>query len=300
MRKNLILLPLLFVIIFSSCSYYDNKTVTVDFKEQKSGNPPSKPDSEPVYVAIASMTSPKVTYKYYSDLVHYISRKINRPILVKQKKTYEEVNELLKDGSVDFAFICSGAYIEIKKKNLVYLLVAPVIDGKTTYNAFIITQKNNNIHSFLGLKGKSFAYTDPLSNTGKLYPSWLLKKWGFANKRFFSKTVYTYAHDESIQMVNRGIVDGASVHSLIYNYIAAFEPEEEKNIKIIDTSQNFGMPPVVTPVSLSKEKYDMYQSVFLNIDKDSIGRAILKKLKIDKFVNVSDTIYNSVRKLKGL
>lgn len=300
MRKNLILLPILFVIIFSSCSYYNNKAVTVDFKEQKSGNPPSKPDSEPVYVAIASMTSPKVTYRYYSDLLHYISRKIDRPILVKQKRTYEEVNKLLKDGSVDFAFICSGAYISIKKKNLVYLLVVPVIDGKTTYNAFIITQKDNNIHSFLDLKGKSFAYTDPLSNTGKLYPSWLLKKLGFANKRFFSKTVYTYAHDESIQMVNRGIVDGASVHSLIYNYIAAFEPEEERNIKIIDTSQNFGMPPVVTPVSLSKEKYDRYKSVFLNIDKDSAGRAILKKLKIDKFVNVSDTIYNSVRKLKGL
>ncbi len=294
------MLPLLFVMTISSCSYYDNKAVTVDFKEQKSGNPPSKPDSEPVYVAIASMTSPKVTYRYYSDLVHYISRKINRPILVKQKKTYEEVNKLLKDGSVDFAFICSGAYVNIKRKNLVYLLAVPVIDGKTTYNAFIITQKNNNIHSFMDLKGKSFAYTDPLSNTGKLYPSWLLKKLGFNKKHFFSKTVYTYAHDESIQMVNRGIVDGASVHSLIYNYIAAFDPEEVKNIKIIDTSQNFGMPPVVTPVSLSKEKYDMYQSVFFNIDKDSVGRAILKKLKIDKFVEVSDTIYKSVRKLKDL
>jgi len=300
MRKDLILLPLLFVIVFSSCSFNDNKAVTVDFKEQKSGNLPSKPGSEPVYVAIASMTSPKVTYKYYSDLLHYISRKINRPIMVKQKKTYEDVNKLLKDGSVDFAFICTGAYIEIKKKNQVFLLVVPLIDGKTTYNAFIIAQKNNNIHSFSDLKGKSFAYTDPLSNTGKLYPSWLLKKSGFAKGHFFSKTVYTYAHDESIQMVNRGIVDGASVHSLIYNYIAAFEPEEVKNIKIIDTSQNFGMPPVVTPVSLSKEKYDLYQSVFLNIDKDSVGRVILKRLKIDRFVNVSDTIYESARKLKDL
>ncbi len=300
MHKNLILLPLLFVVIFSSCSYYDNKTVTVDFKEQKSGNPPSKSGYEPVYVAIASMTSPKVTYRYYSDLLHYISEKINRPILVKQKKTYEEVNKLLKDGSVDFAFICTGAYIEIKRKNLVFLLAVPVIDDKTTYNAFIITQRDNNIHSFVDLKGKIFAYTDPLSNTGKLYPYWLQKKLGFSKKHFFSKTVYTYAHDESIQMVNRGIVDGASVHSLIYNYIAAFEPEEVKNIKIIDTSQNFGMPPVVTPVSLPKDKYDRYQSVFLNIDKDSIGRAILRKLKIDKFVNVSDTIYNSSRKLKGL
>jgi len=297
MQKKFILMLFVYMIFFSACSYDGQKAVTVNFSDENVENIPVKEDSNPVYVAIASMTSPKVTYKYYTELLQYISKKINKPVYVRQKRTYEEVNNLLKTGSVDFAFICSGAYIECKKKNIVNILVAPVIDNKTTYNALIITQKNNNINSFSDVKGKSFAFTDPLSNTGRLYPLWRLKQLGTKEELFFSKTIYTYAHDESIQMVNRSIIDGASVHNLIFNYIAFFNPEEVNNIKVIDTSQDFGMPPVVTPITLSKDKYNTYHSIFINIHKDSIGKSILRKLKIEKFVDVSDSIYNSVRKL---
>jgi len=114
---------------------------------------------------------------------------------------------------------------------------------------------------------------------------------------FFLKTVYTYGHDISIQMVNHGLVDGASVHSLIFNYLSHHYPEKVENVKIVGESEHFGMPPVVTPVSLSNEKYNRYQQIFLNMHKDSIGKSILDKLEIDKFVVVEDTIYNSVFRL---
>ncbi len=98
-------------------------------------------------------------------------------------------------------------------------------------------------------------------------------------------------------MVNHGLVDGASVHSLIFNYLSHHYPEKVKNIKIVGESEHFGMPPVVTPISLNKEKYNRYQQIFLNMHNDSIGESILDKLEIDKFVVVEDTIYNSVFQL---
>lgn len=293
---------LLFFIIIGlafSCTNSNNEKAVVDFSdttpiEQNINHNGGKP----VYIAIASMTSPKETYIFYSDLINYISEKVGHPIYIKQKKTYEEVNLLLENSEIDFAFICSGAFVDEYRNGKIKLLVAPEIDQKSTYHAYIITQKNSGIEHFTDFENKIFAFTDPLSNTGRLYPLQELSKTQIGEDEFFSKTIYTYGHDVSIQMVNRGIVDGASVHGLIFDYLAINSPEKVANIKIIKRSETFGIPPVVTPVSLSQEKVKQYREIFLNLHQDSTGKRILDKLNIDRFVVIGDTLYNNVFQLK--
>lgn len=292
---------LFFLFLSFACTNTNNKNAQVNFadtsKEKSSVN---TSETDACYIAIASMTSPKETYSYYNDLVNYISKKSGQPIFIKQKKSYEEVNLLLENADVDFAFICSGAFVEEYSSGKMRLLVAPQIDQKTLYQAYIITQKTSGISSFRDFENKQFAFSDPLSNTGRFYPLKKLAQLSVNEENFFQKTIYTYGHDISIQMVNRGIVDGASVHGLIYDYIAMHHPERIENIKIIEKSEYFGIPPVVVPSSLSEECFKKYQDIFLNLHTDSIGKSILDKLNIDKFVHVDDSIYNSVFQLKEL
>lgn len=293
------LLGLLFLIIIVSCNNNHKEATVVDFADTISNEHNISLNTErEVYIAIASMTSPKETYIYYNDLINYISDKVGYPIYIKQKKTYEEVNLLLENSEVDFAFICSGAFVDEYERGKIKILVAPEIDNKLSYNAYIISHKDLGKERFQDFENGSFAFTDPLSNTGRFYP---LKKLSLLNKsesEFFRKTIFTYGHDISIQMVNRGIIDGASVHGLIYEYLATYYPKRVENIEVVEKSEDYGIPPVVTPVSLSKEYYEDYQRVFMNIHKDSVGRKILEKLNIDRFVIVGDDIYKSVIELK--
>ncbi len=282
-----------------SCQNFKKERVVVDFTDSTAEKPDAETiNPEEIFIAIASMTSPKETYTYYSELVKFISEKRGSPIFIKQKKTYHEVNKLLENSEVDFAFICSGAYVD-KSKGL-RLLVAPVIENKTSYNAHIIAHKELIIDEFKDFKNKSFAFTDPLSNTGRLYPLQELSNLNETETNFFKKTIYTYGHDISIQMVNRGIIDGASVHGIIFDYVAIYHPERVKNIQIIKKSEDFGMPPVVVPVSLNQETFEQYQDIFLNLHTDSIGRKILEKLRIDRFVKVDDSLYKSVLQIKTI
>ena len=294
-KFNLIFIVLLIV----SCTNPNNENTTVDFADTSlAEHETHNTKSKTVYIAIASMTSPRETYIYYDDLIKYISEKVGHPIYIKQKQTYEEVNQLLESGEVDFAFICSGAFVDEYKKNKIRLLVAPEINNEISYHAYIITQKDSKIEKFADFENKSFAFTDPLSNTGRLYPLKKLAELKKSEANFFRKTIYTYGHDISIQMVNRGIVDGASVHGLIFHYLSSVHPERVENIKVIYQSEKFGIPPVVTPIGLKKECFDKYQQFFLTMNNDSAGKAILDKLRIDKFVVVEDTIYKSVFQLK--
>lgn len=299
-RKKPIRIITFFVIsgFLFSCNNFEKQKTSIDFSDTVSTELQNDTTRiSPVYIAIASMTSPRETFNYYHNLIDFISEKIDRPIYFKQKKTYKEVNDLLENGEVDFAFICSGAYVEEMKKGKIKLLVAPKINNQTYYQAYIITGINSGLNSFMELEASSFAYTDPLSNTGYLYPRKLLQNLNATEEEFFSKTIYTYGHDISIQMVNRGIIDAASVHGLIFDYISTIYPERVENVKVIDKSELFGMPPVVTRSGLENKYFNKYQEVFLNIHNDSIGAAILSNLKIEKFVIVHDSIYDNIRQL---
>lgn len=292
-----------FIVINLNCeklANIENKPVIeVDFSQtdpDTAVNLSPQNNGHPIYLAISSTISPKETYKYYKDLVKYISEKCGRPVQLKQRKTYQEILKLLEVGEIDFAFICSGTYVAAEGEVPIEIIAIPEVRGKHFYNAYIIVHKSSSIKKFKQLRNKSFAFTDPLSNTGYLYPSIRVKELGSGSEKFFKKTIYTNAHDYSIQAVARKIVDGASVNGLVFDYIKSLYPERVKEIVIIETSEPFGIPPIVVPKFLNPELKHKLRSVLLEIHTDPVGREILKKLQIDRFVPPGNTDYSSIRK----
>ncbi len=256
--------------------------------------------NEPISLAISAMTSPKETYIYYEKLVEYISQKLGRPIQFKQRKSYEEVNELLKKAVVDIAFICSGAYVSALPENYMEIIAVPVINNKAYYQAYIIVHKDSPYQQFIDLKHKRFALTDPLSNTGYYYPLRRVKELGFTLDHFFSKTIFTYAHDYSIQAVARKLVDGASVDGLIFDYLAKNNPNLVENLRVIEKSEPFGMPPIVVPRGLNPKLKEQLQTVFLNLHLDPKGQQILSQLNIDRFIRGDTVNYSGVLRNKRM
>lgn len=285
-----------------SCNYFDNDKnileVDVDFKFQNDStiNNNHKNSDSIINVAVGAMISPKETFAYYKELLSYLSNKIDRKISLKQRKTYSEVNVMLEKGQVDFAFICSGAYIHEHEKKSIEILAVPVCNNLPFYQAYIIVNKNSDINYFNDLHVRSFAFTDPLSNTGCLYVKKDLKDKNVTIESYFSKVVYTYAHDASIQLVQKNIIDGATIDGLIFEYLKTYYPEKVSNIKIIEKSEYFGIPPVVTSNYIDEKIKIKIRNELLSMHNDSIGKQILKKLLIDRFELGIDTNYNSIRR----
>jgi phosphonate transport system substrate-binding protein len=274
-----------------------SKPVVVDFSSSNKDIEQEglQSNTKPIEVAIAAMTSPNESYKYYNDLIQYFSVKLNRPMHIVQRKTYAEINTMLTQSKVDLAFICSGAYISAVEGNLpIELLTIPIIDGKAYYHAYIIVNSDSKMSTFSDLKGKSFAYTDPLSNTGYLYGLSMIKEIKQNPSNFFSKTLFTYAHDYSIQAVERKIADGATINSLIFDYIKKKNPEKVSHIKIINISEPFGIPPVVVRKNLDDNLKENLRKLFINIHTDKRGSEIIKNLLIDKYCLPDSTDYTSI------
>lgn len=254
---------------------------------------------QPLTVSVGSMITPQAGYGYYRQLIDYLSVRLGRKIDPIDPGNYAETNRLLQSGEADFAFVCGGPYVTGHDRFGLELLVAPVVNGKTVYYSYLIVPAESTARNLSDLRGKTFAFTDPQSNSGKLVPTAMLARLGQTPEKFFGSTTYTYGHDRSIQAVADHIVEGAAVDSLIWEYLAATQPALTARTRIIERSEPFGIPPVVTSPHLSPELRKALQEALLTIHEDPQGLKILKGMNIERFVLIDDSAYDGIRRLEG-
>ncbi|MDA8088736.1 MAG: phosphate/phosphite/phosphonate ABC transporter substrate-binding protein [Nitrospiraceae bacterium] len=265
------------------------------YPEQRKGIPGKAVQQLPLKIGVASMITPLDSVRYYQDIVDYIGKKLGMPVQMVYRLDYADMDHLLKKGAVDVAFICSGPYVNDHDRFGAQLLAAPVVNNRLTYNSYVIVNKSSHIKSFADLKGKTFAFTDPRSNSGRLYVAYRLSKMHYTSQTFFKRYVYSYSHNKSVEMVAKGQVDGASVDSLVYNYMLKKHSQYAALTKVIEKSPPFGTPPVVINTNVGKSLKKRIRAILLDMNKDLKGRSILAAMMIDRFRRVSDSDYNFVR-----
>jgi phosphonate transport system substrate-binding protein len=257
--------------------------VLIDFSKQTVSNLSMTDTLPTLRIIIGAMTSPRETFVHYEALATFLGKKMGRSVRLIQRKTYQETNEAIGRKEVDLAFVCTGAFVEGAARNHMRLLVVPLINGEPFYQANVIVHRDSPFQKFTDLRGKSFAYTDPLSNTGYYYVKERLRLMQTTDREFFGKTLFSYGHDHSIQMVAKQLVEGASVDGSILDYLRQRYPDRVRYIRIIERSRKFGIPPVVVPSSIEPQMREDLEHLFMTMHTDSVGKVILAKLGIDRF-----------------
>jgi phosphonate transport system substrate-binding protein len=297
------ILSLLLLLAISSggCRQESKEVRSIDFS--RGADPASITDAgagkTPLRVAVAAILSPRETFSSYEDILNYIGDKLEIPVEFHQRRTYGEINNMIEKGQLDFAFICSGAYVQLNSDSGFEILAVPVSQGKPYYQAYIIVPSGSPAREFTDLKGMSFAYTDLLSNTGYLYALYRIADESEDPGTYFSSTIFTNAHDVSIQMVARGLVDGATIDGLVFDYLRNKEPDRVRDIRIIEKSEYFGIPPVVASNRISDELKMRISEILKNMHNDERGRELIENLLIDRFTDGNDADYDGIRAMRS-
>lgn len=293
---------LILMILTVSCSPLPETEVvgSVDLDNLQPLPTPDGHSPVPLRIAVAAVISPAGTVQSYSPLLLYLEEKLNRPVELIQRKTYLEVNDLIEHGEVDVAFVCTSAYVEGHDTFGMELLAAPLVNGKTVYNSVLIVPSSSTAQSMSDMRNKVFAFTDPISLSGRVYPTYLVHQLGYTPEEFFASTFFTYSHDEAIRAVASGVADGAAVDSLVYEFAVARDPSLADKVRVIHRSPDFGIPPVViSPFTRPQVKADI-QTLLLGMANDPNAKDALASIGVEGFVLIDDSAYDSVRELLAI
>jgi len=257
----------------------------------------SSPETMPIRVAAASIVSPQETIRSYGLFFNYLEREVGHQIDLVQRKTYEETYDLLRYGTLDMAMVCTYLYVRGHDEIGVDLLAAPQVNGRAQYRSLVIVRADSQIEDFGDLAGKRFAFTDPLSTSGRLYPLSVLRELGVEPGAFFASTTYTYSHDNSIKAVVQGVVDGAAVDSLVFDQWAVKNPELGLSLRVVDHSDWLPSPPMIVSKKVDPHLREAFREALLGMHEDPEGKRILAELGIEQFVLQRDEDYAPVREL---
>jgi phosphonate transport system substrate-binding protein len=126
--------------------------------------------------------------------------------------TYEEGIDAMASGDIDFSRLGPVSYVTAKQKNpALILLAAEAQEGDKEFPAVMVVPKDSPIRTVADLRGKRFAFGDPLSTSGRYLPQAELVKAGITAKGL-AEFEYLGRHDKVVFAVASGRFDAGATN----------------------------------------------------------------------------------------
>lgn len=235
--------------------------------------------------------------RFLDQWAYYLKKKMGQPVEFVRRRSYREVMDMLKAGSLDFAWICGFPFVQKRDPEFIKLLSVPIYNGKPLYNSYIIVHKDSPYQSLDDLKDKVFAYSDPESNSGFLYPQYLLLNKSTNKDTFFRHSFFTFNHTETVEAIAEQFADGGAVDSYIWDYMKKFWPEIADKTRVINTSPTFGFPPIVARIGVDLEVVWRMKNALMGMNDDPKGRKFLDGLNLDGFGEAPPKLFENIRQM---
>lgn len=154
----------------------------------------------------------------FDPLEEYFSKCLDHPFEIFVGTNYNTMIEAMRTGSAHLAKLGPFAYILAHERAGAEALAVTLEGGSAPiYRSLIITRKSHGFTKLADLKGHSFAFVDPTSSSGHLYPRALIaNEVGIsadAVDNWFSHVVYAGNHQASMLSVLNGDTDAGAFAS---------------------------------------------------------------------------------------
>ena len=216
---------------------------------------------------------------------------------------YTGVVEALRGNKLDIAFLTPASYVLAKNEANVRVALKSERKGSPYYYAAIITRADSGIKTLEDLRGKTFAFGDPLSTSANVFPRKMFHERGIDPVRDFKQILYSGGHDATVLAVLNGKVDaGATFANSPDSNDTAWmrylkNPEDVKKIRAIAFSEPIPADNLVINGNLDEPTAKKVEEIFIELSRDAKGKQMLRNLyQIDGFVPATDKDYDSVRR----
>jgi phosphonate transport system substrate-binding protein len=220
--------------------------------------------------------------------------------------SYATAIEAIGAGNIDVGWLATFAYVLARDKFGAEAILATVRQGSKTYTGQILTHVDSGINSLDQLRGKRFAFVDPSSASGFLYPNALLKQRVFDySDGFFSERVFAGGHDKVVLAVYSKQVDGGAAFgdsisggppTDARSRVQSTIPDVMEKVKVIAITDPIPNDSVGVRKGLPPELVTKIREGLLKVALTDEGKKALRDLyQVDGLAPASDADYNPVR-----
>jgi len=239
---------------------------------------------------------------------NYLQSQLHMPVDVVRVEGYAPTIEAMRADKVDVATYGGLGYILASQKAGAEAIVARGFpDGQIGgYRSMIAVPKDSPYHSMQDLKAHAkdivFAFADPASTSGYLYPRVELQSIGIDPDKDFKQVLFANGHLASLMTVKAGKVDAGAFMQGILNRMIQEHRIQPGDVRVLWTSELIPNSCTAVRKALPEKLKKEIQAAFLAIpQKDPALWANINGLfhTMDtgtRYVPVDDATYNGLRK----
>ncbi|NMG14161.1 PhnD/SsuA/transferrin family substrate-binding protein [Aromatoleum bremense] len=233
---------------------------------------------------------------FLSQWRRWLEVKLGSTVVFVQRGSYREVMDLLRAGKLDFAWVCGYPYVRHRQE--LKLVAVPLWRGGPYYQSYLIVPaEDTRTTTLAGLRGKVFAYSDPDSNSGYLYPRYLLTTQGENPDNFFSRSFFTWAHRKVVEAVGIALAEGGAVDGYVWETLAELHPDLTRTTRVIERSPPLGYPPFVARSDIPTVELARFRAVLLGMTADPEGMDLLQRLRLDGFIPGEPELFDEIARM---
>ena len=234
--------------------------------------------SNPIRMMFVPSGDAQVIVKGGQEVAKLLQKETGLHFKTSVATSYAAVIEAMGAGKVDIGWLATFSYVLAKDKYDVELLLVVQRFGSPFYRGQIMVRADSGINSLDNLQGKRFAFVDPASTSGHLYPKTLLLSKGLDPKTFFSKTIFVGSHNAVVLSIYKGEVDGGAAYDGSRAAVAKTYPDVFEKIKVLAYTKEIPNDTVSVRKELPEGLKVKLRNGLKKISDSPKGSKILKRL----------------------
>jgi phosphonate transport system substrate-binding protein len=204
----------------------------------------------------------------------------------------------------DVCFVCSLPYVMFERQGIspASPIAAPVLEGdryegKPIYFSDVVVHRDSGIRAFAELRGRSWAYNEPLSHSGYGITRYHLVTLGETNG-FFGEVIEAGFHERSVRMVRDRAVDASAIDSQTLAIELRHHPDLAESLVMIDALGPSTIQPVAVSKRFSPDFHEAVRGILVGLHRDpEFKRRVLGRGMVERFVAVGPETYDDIRRM---
>ncbi|SDW51387.1 phosphonate transport system substrate-binding protein [Variovorax sp. YR634] len=203
--------------------------------------------SPPLTIGLIPAEDSQAMIESSRQVLDSLQQQLGMPVKPFVATDYNGVIEALRSKKLDVAYLGPFSYVLANQIADVEAFAVAVTKktGQSSYKSVIIARKESGLAKTADLKGRTFAFVDPTSASGHLFPKAGLLQAGYDPETFFSRVIFSGSHDASILAVANKKVDAAAVADRILASAIAKGQVKADELEIVWSSNPIPESPMV-------------------------------------------------------
>lgn len=256
--------------------------------------------STPIRFGVVPYDSSAGFVPLYKHIAELLGQKLGCPVDLQIGTSYNATIEAMRAGKLEIAEFGPLSYVLAHEvANADAVATYSNAQGKPdTYTASIVTWPGSGIRDLKGIAGHSFAYSDPASTSGHLFPAYGLAQAGIDPDKGV-RAIYAGSHTASFEALRNHKVEAGELNSSEISSATVAGVYKPEDYVTLWTSQPIPQDPIAVRRNLDPALKAKITAALLDVDLSGIPADQRKIINVSgtKIVAQTDSAFDQIRDL---